>query len=325
MKASNNKKKWIGAAIVVAAILLIAYVGIGSTYMLHYTLDNPMSERRTRAQSLERLQTQQPWMQPWLDSLYNNKAVHDTFVVMPSGERHHALFIRSSRKTNLTAVIVHGYKMRAEGMLHIAYIYNCMGWNTLLPDLHAHGESEGKAIGMGWQERKDVLRWSAIADSLFADSTGHTHMLLHGISMGAATVMAVSGEHTPNYIKGFVEDCGYSSVWEELAYQLHEQFNLPEFPLMQATSRLCEAKYGWSFSEARQIDQVKKCSKPMLFIHGDKDDFVPTQMVYPLYEAKRGKKQLYISPGSKHAASYRDHPEAYATAVKKFAASVIPH
>ena len=225
---------------------------------------------------------------------------------------------------------MHGYKVRAEGMLHIAYLYNHdMRYNVLLPDLYGHGESEGDHIQMGWKDRWDVVRWSEVADEIFSKSRGamqnmslkdtHTQQVLHGISMGAATVMAVSGEKTPDYVKCFVEDCGYSSVWDEFAAQLKDQFGLPSFPLMNTTSRLCQLKYGWSFAEAQQIEQVRKSTKPMLFIHGDKDDFVPYRMLLPLYEAKtKGKKAIFIAKGSIHAMAYRDQHEEYTKVVKEF-------
>lgn len=66
------------------------------------------------------------------------------------------------------------------------------------------------------------------------------------------------------------------------------------------------------------IDQVKKCKLPMLFIHGDNDDFVPSWMVKPLYQAKPQPKELYIAKGSKHAQSLIDHPQEYAARVKDF-------
>ena len=168
-----------------------------------------------------------------------------------------------------------------------------------------------------------------MADGIFSakqpDGHGHslhTQQVIHGISMGAATVMAVSGEHTPDYVKCFVEDCGYTGVWDEFAAQLKAQFHLPSFPLMNTTSWLCRIKYGWSFAEARQIDQVASSTKPMLFIHGDRDDFVPSWMVRPLYDAKRyGRKALFIAKGSEHAMAYRDHHEEYTREVKDFIAS----
>ena len=222
--------------------------------------------------------------------------------------------------------------VRSEGMLHIAYLYNHdMGYNVLLPDLYGHGESEGDHIQMGWKDRWDVIRWSEIANEIFKVKSEeqrvkneerrvmNTRRVIHGISMGAATTMAVSGEKTPDYVKCFVEDCGYTSVWDEFSAQLKDQFGLPAFPLMNTTSALCQYRYGWSFAEAQQIEQVRKSTKPMLFIHGDKDAFVPYAMLHPLYEAKtKGRKAIFIAKGSVHAMAYRDHHEEYTRIVKDF-------
>ena len=131
--------------------------------------------------------------------------------------------------------------------------------------------------------------------------------------------MMVSGEEQQPFVKCFVEDCGYTSVWDEFSAQLKEQFGLPSFPLMNTTSALCQYRYGWSFAEAQQIEQVRKSTKPMLFIHGDKDAFVPYAMLHPLYEAKtKGRKAIFIAKGSVHAMAYRDHHEEYTRIVKDF-------
>lgn len=65
---------------------------------------------------------------------------------------------------------------------------------------------------MGWLDRKDVTQWMEVANRIYGDSTS---MVVHGISMGAATTMMVSGEPQPDYVKCFVEDCGYTSVWDQ--------------------------------------------------------------------------------------------------------------
>ena len=103
----------------------------------------------------------------WMDSVYQHHCVKDTFVTMPSATRpcHLSLCTEDYEKT---AVVVHGYQVRSEGMLHIAYLYNHdMGYNVLLPDLYGHGESEGDHIQMGWKDRWDVIRWSEIANEIF--------------------------------------------------------------------------------------------------------------------------------------------------------------
>ena len=143
-------------------------------------------------------------------------------------------------------------------------------------------------------------------------------LVLHGISMGAATTMCVSGDPTPSYVRCFIEDCGYTSVWDEYSQEMKKRFGLPEFPMLHITSALVKARYGWSFKEASPLKQVAKCRKPMLFIHGSNDKFVPTAMVRPLYEAKPGKKALWIAPGSEHAVSYKDHKVEYTRRVTDF-------
>lgn len=121
-------------------------------------------------------------------------------------------------------------------------------------------------------------------------------MVVHGISMGAATTMMVSGEAQQPFVKCFVEDCGYTSVWDEFSFQLKDMFGLPEFPLMYTTSWLCNAKYGWNFQEASSLEQVKKCSLPMFFIHGDADTYVPTRMVYPCMKPRANRKNYGLYP-----------------------------
>lgn len=316
---------WATGLIAVGLLLLLAIAG-GSFYMLDYSLDYHPQDRKSASAQRDRVKRECPWTATWMDSVYQHHCVRDTFVLMPSGYKAHALYLYAPHTTSKTAIIVHGYKMRAEGMLHIAYLYNHeLRYNVLLPDLYAHGQSEGDHIQMGWNDRRDVMRWSEIADAIFSKSQRHdslklhTQQVLHGISMGAATVMAVSGEQTPDYVKCFVEDCGYTSVWDEFAAQLKDQFALPSFPLMNSTSALCKLRYGWSFAEARQIDQVARSTKPMLFIHGDNDNFVPSWMVCPLYKAKRqGAKAIMIAKGSVHAMAYRDHHKEYTQAVRKF-------
>ena len=136
--------------------------------------------------------------------------------------------------------------------------------------------------------------------------------------MGGATTMMISGESQPDYVKCLVDDCGYTSVWDQFGKELKVQFNLPEMPLMYISSWLCGIFKGWTFQEASAIEQVKKCKLPMLFIHGEKDDYVPTWMVYDLYQAKPEPKELWVVPDADHARSYLLNKEEYTEKVKLF-------
>lgn len=302
-------KKVLWTLVVIVTIFVIALVG-GSFYMLNYSLapdPNRMDTDSCYRQQFEAY----PESQEWVDSLRSIGALRDTFLIMSSGEKHHGFFV--DRGSTRTALVIHGWRDCAIKFFWLARIYEHeLGYNVVMPELHACGESEGEAIQMGWKDRLDVLQWM----KMFQADT----MVVHGVSMGAATTMMLSGEQMPDGIKDlhFVEDCGYTSVWNEFAGQLKEQFGLPAFPLMYSTSLLCKLRYGWSFGEASALEQVKRCHNPMLFIHGNTDTFVPSEMVYPLYEAKPGAKELWIAEGAEHALSYKEHKAEYIVKIKDF-------
>lgn len=304
--------KWCGALL----LLLVAALAAGGCYLLSYALRPEAVLREKNAGAYEYMFAEYPYLRPWVDSLQRSGALRDTVIRGERGGRLHALYAAAPEPTDRTAVIVHGYTDCAERMLMIGCLYNRdLGFNILLPDLRHHGRSEGRAIGMGWPDRLDVLRWMEVANGLFG---GRTRMVVHGISMGAATTMMVSGEPLPEYVRCFVEDCGYTSVRDQFAKELREQFGLPAFPLLDVAGTLCRLRYGWGFREASALRQVARCGRPMLFIHGDADDYVPTEMVYPLYEAHPGDKELWVVPGAAHALSYRDNREEYTRRVGEF-------
>lgn len=161
---------------------------------------------------------------------------------------------------------------------------------------------------MGWLDRLDIISWI----NWIIEQDPDAQIVLHGVSMGAATVMMTSGETLPENVKVFVEDCGYTSTWEIFANELKLRFNLPEFPLMQTASLIASNKAGYDFKEASSLTAVSKCERPMLFIHGTADDFIPYSMMNELYEAKPGtNKQMLTAKGATHANSLYLLGESY--------------
>jgi uncharacterized protein len=165
----KKRKFHIIIGVVLGIVVLVAASLYGvSSYMLAYSLNYPEQERMTAEHWKTRIKSECPWISVWMDSVYQHHCVKDTFLLMPSGYKAHALYLYAPKSTDRTAIVVHGYKVRAEGMLHIAYLYNHdMGYNVLLPDLYGHGKSEGDHIQMGWKDRWDVIRWSQVAHELF--------------------------------------------------------------------------------------------------------------------------------------------------------------
>jgi len=212
---------------------------------------------------------------------------------------------------------MHGFIVNQMNVMMLARMYrDSLGYNVLLPALRHHGKSGGKTVQFGWKDRFDLLAWSEIAHDIFAD----TLQVFHGESMGSATVMMASGEPTPPYVRGFIEDCGYTVVREEMLHCLTNILHMKKAEqIVSRASAICKRRHGWDYDEASSVAQVAKCSKPMFFIHGDADNLVPTWMAKACYDAKvNGYRELWIAPGSKHSWSYPDHPDEYVARVRKF-------
>jgi uncharacterized protein len=215
-----------------------------------------------------------------------------------------------------TVILAHGYSSRGLQMSEFARFYHeKLGYNVLMPDARGHGESEGNYVGFGWPERLDYLRWIEwVQGRVGADS----RIALHGISMGGATVLMASGEALPPNVRAIIEDCGYTSAYDELAYQIKRMYKLDPVPIIPDTSRLTKKRAGYTFEEASALDQVRKSRTPILFIHGDADTFVPFEMVKILYEACPAEKELFIVPGAGHGEAFGKDRPGYEARVAAF-------
>ena len=291
---------------------------LAGRFMSNYALkpahhgEADIERTRAKADSLA------PGVIAWYDSLHVNGIFQDLHRTDPEGYRLHAVYAPAKDPAHArgTAVIVHGYTDNHLVFMYLARMYrDDLNYNVMLPDLQFFGYSEGKAAQMGWLDRLDVEDWAAAAHDIFKDE----FTVVHGVSMGAATVMMMSGDPLPSYVRAFVEDCGYSSAWDQFAHNLKDSFHLPAFPILNSASLVTRRRYGWGFKEASSVDQLPKCDRPMLFIHGTADDFVPVDHVYRNFEAKtQGYKELYLVEGAVHANSFARDPEMYRWRVKYF-------
>lgn len=256
------------------------------------------------------------------DSLYHDKVWFRDFpkekwsLETKNGLKLFAQYL--NHDSDKTAILLHGFMSDSDSMGGFAKMFYDLGYNILLPDARAHGRSTGKYIGYGWVEKEDIRDW---IDQVIIKNGQNQRIIVMGQSMGGATTMMVSGMKLPAQVKAFIEDCGYSSVKEEIEYQAGNLFNLKPFeriPLVEAVSGINKVKNGFFLGQASSVKQLKKNTRPFLFIHGGKDHFVPTEMIYQNYAATNAPKELWIAPLAGHALSYPMYKTEYQKKVKAF-------
>jgi fermentation-respiration switch protein FrsA (DUF1100 family) len=305
------------------AVLLAAATLQGCADFLVRVSTHPPYHGNSIRHECRRWEKRVPGITAWIDSLRTTGALKDTFVVADDGVKLHAYYMDAAADSSAapapslrTAIVVHGFVVNQMNVMMLARMYrDSLGYNVLLPALRHHGKSGGKEVQFGWKDRLDLLRWAEVAHGIFAD----TLQVFHGESMGAATVMMASGEQTPPYVRGFIEDCGYTSVWDIMSHCQQNLLRLKVEPTLSRASEKCRRRYGWDWREASSVNQLAKCSKPMLFIHGNADPLVPVWMAQTCYDAKvDGYRELWIAEGSGHSWAYPDHPAEYVARVRSF-------
>lgn len=230
-----------------------------------------------------------------------------------------ATYIKNPMSQGKAVILSHGYRGQSEDMNEYPQFYYELGFDILMPDARGHGESEGDYIGYGWHDRKDLVSWI----DLLIEEENKRDILLHGNSMGAALVLMTSGESLPKEVKGIIADSSYTSVADELSYQMKHLYNLPSFPMIPITSVITKIRAGYTFEEASALEQVKKNKKPLWIIHGEADELVPTEMAKSLYAAANGEKELWIVPQAGHTKAYSLVTKEFQFRLTKFVNKVI--
>lgn len=240
------------------------------------------------------------------------KPYEDVWIMADDGLRLHGTFFPNKGSKHIV-LCFHGYT--SEGMkdyIALSDYYLSRGFAMLLADERAHGQSEGAYIGFGCLDRKDALRW---LDFIIQTCGGDVEIIMHGISMGGATVLMASGLPLPPQVKGIVSDCGFTSPKEVFTHVLHTMYHLPAFPIIPIADAMNKKLAGYGMDECNAAREVRNSTTPTLFIHGSADTFVPRRMCEKLYENCGAKKWKLIIEGAAHAESYYKDTKRYEEAL----------
>lgn len=212
-------------------------------------------------------------------------------------------------------LMFHGYRGTAERDLS-GGVQRCfrLKRNVLIVDQRTSGQSQGHVISFGINESRDCLFW---VDYLISRFGKDVKIILTGISMGAATVMIAAGKPLPENVIGILADCGYTSARDIIKKAIREMKLPPDllYPFVKLGARI----YGrFDLEETSPIEAMRKCTKPIIFIHGESDDFVPCEMSRQNYEACSAPKTILTVPGAGHGLGYMVDMEGYFKTLNDF-------
>ena len=312
-------KRLLIAVLIIVIISIVATIGIGN-YFVNYAIlrtGNGGDREVKNADSItvanidneaekiieENKKNEKQLANEWSETIENKKVE----VKAKDGITLRGTQYIKDESSNKWAIILHGYRSTPNSIISIGMHFSKEGYNVLIPSMRACSESDGEYIGMGWLDKEDLQSWI----NLIIKQNENAEIILHGSSMGAATVLMASGKDLPTNVKAIVADSGYTSVWDIFASEAKARFNLPTFPILNMFEIVANVRANYDIKEASALEQVKNNKTPILFIHGDADDFVPEYMCEELYEAANCKKDKLIIHDAGHTDSKYKEPETY--------------
>lgn len=330
MALSRRTKRVVAVVAAVVVALAVAGLGFAGNFLVDFALNPHAEVSMARSMSSGEVEVSGEYEEaPKLDAAYAEEAA-TWFDAQKRSVSHQATDGTVLLGWELPAaeggayddghtwaVICHGYVGKPADMAKYAYHFSQMGMNVLAPAARGHERNvDTGLIQMGWGDAHDLLGW---VDDIVARDP-EARIMLFGTSMGGAEVMMASGlDGLSDNVSLIVEDSGYTSVWDEFVLQLDNVFGLPSFPILNVADAACLLRAGYTFESASAVESLRQASVPMLFIHGDEDDFVPFSMLDECYEACASEqKERLVVPGAGHGLSASTDPELYWGTVDAF-------
>ncbi len=313
-----KKFPWLFVSIITA--MLIAWFSGISVLMYKVFVDPPQSDRddpqpgrfydddvveatRETDEAIERLR--------------DNYSPLEVSIKTDDGLTLPGFFYINDKPTKNTFICVHGYNTNSDFAFAamVEPILNA-GYNCFLVN-HRHFEGhEGKFTGFGILEKNELIKWIECVNSYFPDGK----IILYGTSMGAATIMQASDQDLTDNVVGFIEDCGFTTCYDEFNYLMKSVTHLPSKPVIESMGFLTKAFLDLDIKASDSREALKNTKLPALFIHGGRDNFVPTYMVEECYEACGSEdKKLIIYDTARHVHSHFKYPEQYEKDIFEFA------
>ena len=235
----------------------------------------------------------------------------DLWIKSRDGLKLHGYFYKKEN-SNKFILMFNGYRGTARSNFSGSAIYAMnLGFNVILCDQRAHGQSEGHSITFGRKEQYDVVTWINFVKEKWGKSI---EIVIAGISMGGATVLMASDKIDPE-IK-VIADCPFSNEKTEIMHMMI-RMKLPA-KLLWPTAYLACLIYAHARLKDDALINVSNSKSKILIIHGSHDSIVPHQMSERVYLANKDHVRYELFDGVEHALSYLRDTERYKKIVEEF-------
>lgn len=247
------------------------------------------------------------------EEFYKGLQKEEVYIDSPYGYKLHGIFFPNNNAKKVM-IFCHGITWSLNGSIKYMEMFLKRGFAVLIYDHRNHGLSGGSDTSFGFYEKYDLKACIDWVEKKFGKGT---IIGLHGESMGSGVLLETIA--IEDRITFAIEDCGYCDLQELLKYRLSKEYHIRYLPIVKLASFVTKIRKGWRFSDVSALKHISKVNIPMMFVHGELDDYVPTYMSKKMYDMKKGPNDLlYIAPNAAHAQAYLKNMQEYEEKVDSF-------
>jgi pimeloyl-ACP methyl ester carboxylesterase len=212
-------------------------------------------------------------------------------------------------------VFSHGLFRNRQEVLERACRLSCYGHPVLVFDLRCHGESQRKAISLGFKERLDVLGATDFLNGL-QDAGG---VIIAGVSMGAVASILAAGE-TAQTVTAIIADSPFDELSETIGRHTQIFLGLPRRPFSDLFIWNLTREADFEAGQLNTLAEFESLVKtPVLLIYGEADQRMTANVARRLYDAiPWPEKKLVFFEGAGHGGSFASAPDEYIHSIVDF-------
>lgn len=212
------------------------------------------------------------------------------------------VLLRGRYKTkgkNKLAILMHSFGCDNRQMEGLGEFFLQEGFDVFMPDLRGHGKSEG-TCSYGLKEGEDLKGW---IDKL-KEKNPEYKFVIYGVGLGCAGILN-SINDLKDVLLVFCES-GFDDPQKEISFIMsREKLTPPQKSFLNYLKR----SENLNFQKNIYIENVKNSQIPIFIIHSDKDEIVPIEMAYSLYDnISNLGKELLILQDSMHGDGAKKQP-----------------
>jgi dipeptidyl aminopeptidase/acylaminoacyl peptidase len=293
---------------------LIAAGTAGSLTLLLGAASYPLSGVLVRPKLKRMAQLKSPHLRAFLKRIKVD--IEDVTIHSFDNTRLHGWWIEAAKEAP-TVVLIHGVNKNRTDVLRAALVLRRNGFNALVFDGRAHGNSEGRYVTYGYYERRDVemvIDWLVKEKKISKNRIG-----LAGESMGAAIALQVAAHN--DWIKAVWADSPFASLHRVSHEFIQNATHLPKAvvsPVVWTTKHVANYRGDFDIETIEPAALASKINCPVFLVHGTADQLIATEHSQMIFDALTVDKELWIVKGIRHARAARHAKQEYSQRLTRF-------